>query len=81
MDSLDALTTVLGWCCVLNMGFLLFAGLIVALGRGAIARVHGPIYGLDERDLSRAYFQYLAQYKIAIFVFNLAPYVALKLAA
>jgi hypothetical protein len=31
--------------------------------------------------LSRAYFQYIAQYKIAIIIFSLTPYVALKLMA
>jgi hypothetical protein len=28
---------------------------------------------------ARAYFQYLAQYKILIFVFNLMPYLALRI--
>lgn len=36
------------------------------------------MFGLSQDDLSRAYFQYLAQYKIAIFVLNIAPYLALK---
>jgi Family of unknown function (DUF6868) len=39
------------------------------------------MFGLSEADLSRAYFQYLAQYKIAIFVLNLVPYVALEFMA
>jgi hypothetical protein len=34
---------------------------------------------LSEVDLLRAYFQYMAQYKIVVLVFFLAPYVALKL--
>jgi len=33
------------------------------------------------RDLARAYFQYLAQFKIAVIVFNLAPYIAMRLMA
>jgi hypothetical protein len=37
------------------------------------------MFGLGEADLSRAYFQYLAHYKIAILVFNLIPYVAVRL--
>ncbi len=35
--------------------------------------------GMEEADLSKAYFQYLAQYKIATLVFNVAPYIALKI--
>lgn len=33
------------------------------------------------RTSARAYIQYLAQYKIAIFFFNLVPYLALRIAA
>jgi len=37
------------------------------------------MFGLNEMDVARAYFQYLAQYKIAIFVLNLVPYIALRM--
>ncbi|MBW1763017.1 MAG: hypothetical protein JRJ64_16315 [Deltaproteobacteria bacterium] len=47
--------------------------------RSSISSVHAKMFGLDEADLSRAYVQYLAQYKIAFFIFNLAPYIALRI--
>lgn len=79
MDSLEAIRAFLGWCTVLNMGLLIFASLtLMALGE-PVKKLHGRMFGLSEEDLSRAYFQYLAQYKIAIFVFNLVPYLALRL--
>ena len=76
---MQAAREVLGWCSVLNMGVLLFASLYVTVLAKPIKRIHGRMFGLPEEDLSRAYFQYLAQYKIAIFVFNLAPYLALRI--
>ena len=81
MESLDSLTRFLGWCSVINLGFLIFASLAVTLMRSQLLSIHGKMFGLGEADLSRAYFQYLAQYKIAIFVFNLVPYIALKIVA
>ena len=81
MESLDSLTRFLGWCSVINLGILIFASLAVTLMHGQLLSIHGKMFGLGEADLSRAYFQYLAQYKIAIFVFNLAPYIALKIMA
>ena len=80
MDSVDLVTGFLGWCSVINIGVLVVASLAVTLGRDAIASVHQNMFGLSDTDLSRAYFQYLAQYKIAIFVFNLIPYIALRMA-
>ncbi|MBJ21418.1 MAG: hypothetical protein GY910_12380 [bacterium] len=79
MDSLDSITRFLGWCSVINIGILGLAALAVATMRGMMTRIHGKLSGLGEGDLERAYFQYLAQYKIALFVFNLVPYFALRI--
>ena len=79
MSSIETLTTFFGWCSVLNLGMLSLATLAVVLMRDMMFSIHGKIFGLGETDLSRAYFQYLAQYKIAVIVFNLVPYVALKI--
>jgi len=81
MSSLDSVQAFLGWCTVINMAALIFGSVSLVTMRSAIAPLHGALFGLDESDLSRAYFQWLAQYKIAIFVFNLVPYIAVRLIA
>ena len=60
---------------------LVVATIFAGLMRGMIVNIHGKLFGLGEAELSRQYFQYLAQYKIAIFVLNLTPYIALKIMA
>lgn len=79
MESLETLAAFLGWCTLINMVMLMFASLLLVYMRGPISKIHGSMFGLDDTDLSRAYFQYLAQYKILIFVFNLMPYLALRI--
>lgn len=81
MITIDALTELLGWASAINIAVLLLSTLGVIAMRGAIARIHSKLFGLDEKVLGRAYFQYLAQYKIAIIVLNIAPYIALKVMA
>ena len=81
MISIDALTAFFGWCTAINVGILIVAAISLLAGREPISKIHARMSGLSEADLARAYFQYLAQYKIAIFVLNLAPYVALKMLA
>ena len=46
--------------------------------KNTIMPIHQKMLGMSETDLSKAYFQYMAQYKILIIVFNLAPYLALR---
>ena len=81
MNSLETITAFFGWSTVINFVFLAVSSLTVIAMRGWISRMHGRMFGLESADLSRAYFQYIAQYKIAIIVFSLTPYVALKLMA
>ena len=81
MMTIAALTELLGWVSVINIVVLLLSTLGVIAIRGTITVIHAKLFGLDEKDLGRAYFQYLAQYKIAIIVLNIVPYIALKIMA
>ena len=76
--TIETLTELLGWTSVINLAILSLSTLVVIAVRGTIAKIHSKLFGLDVKDLGRAYFQYLAQYKIAIIVLNVAPYIALK---
>ena len=79
--TIEALTELLGWASVLNIAVLMLSTVTLIAMRGVISNIHSKLFGLDEQDLGRAYFQYLAQYKIAIIVLNIAPYIALKIMA
>ena len=79
MFTIETLKIFLGWSTLINVGILIFASVSLMLMRDKMASLHGKMFGLDNQDLFRAYFQYLAQYKIAIFIFNLVPYLALRI--
>ncbi|MDG2224605.1 MAG: hypothetical protein P8L85_24700 [Rubripirellula sp.] len=69
----------LGWCVILNIGLLTFSTAAVIAMRDKIADLHGRLFGLEPAELKPAYFRYLANYKLLAIVFNVVPYVALKL--
>ena len=79
MNTIESLTEFFGWCAVINIGFLLLATFSLAYMRSFAVNVHTKMFALNEEDVLRAYFQYLAQYKIAAFVLSVVPYVSLKL--
>lgn len=78
MTSLDTVTAFFGWTTVINFVFLAVTTIAVVALRGFISRLHAKLFGLDPDDVVRDYFRYIAQYKIAIIVFSLVPYIALK---
>lgn len=77
--TIETLRIFLGWCSVINIGLLGVSSIFIVAFRGASLRVHSKMFDLDEKYLSQAYFQYLAQYKLAIIVFNVVPYFALRI--
>ncbi|MBN2647855.1 MAG: hypothetical protein JXR44_08720 [Thiotrichales bacterium] len=77
--SIEMLTEFLGWLSIINIAILLLSSLSLIAMRRTITQIHAKLFGLNEQDLGRLYFQYLAQYKIAVMVLNIAPYLALKL--
>ena len=79
MITIAELTTLLGWASVINIVFFFVSFLFVTFLRSTILQIQSKMFGLREEDLLRAYFQYMAQYKIVVLVFFIAPYLALKL--
>ena len=77
--TIETLATFFGWCSVINVVLLTLTSVLIMAMRGAVSRIHGKIFGLDEKSLAQAYFQYLGQYKVAVIVLNIVPYFALKI--
>lgn len=79
MIDLATLTTFFGWCTVLSLGMGILGAVSLMLFRDFVKAVHSTLFGVDEGELDALYFQYLGNYKIAVIVFNLIPYLALKI--
>jgi hypothetical protein len=81
MMDMTAIQEFLGWCSLINVGLLTFSAVVVVWLRGPISRIHAKMFALEPDGLPRVYFEYLALYKIAIIIFNIVPYVALRIIA
>jgi hypothetical protein len=78
MDT-TTLTLVFGWMTFLNLGYLIVATLCITLGRSWITGIHARMTGVPAENLAEHYFSFLANYKIAVIVLNLMPYLALRI--
>tara|TARA_A100001037_G_C14601289_1_gene393047 strand:- start:79 stop:318 length:240 start_codon:yes stop_codon:yes gene_type:complete len=77
--SIDLLATFLGWCTVLNVGFLLVV-LVAMTGLGDwLGGLSARMFGVTEPEARRAMFLFFLQYRLVIITFNLVPYIALKI--
>lgn len=77
--DLTLITAFIGWCLVINTALLLFSTVAITVMQNAICRVHGKMFSIDVKELPKYYFTYLANFKLLVLIFNLTPYIALKL--
>lgn len=77
MITLEITKQLLGWCLVINLAILVLTSLLIIVAREPIAKLHAKMFGIDEAVVALEYFRYLANYKIAILILNLTPYIAL----
>ncbi len=79
--TLAQLTAFLGWCTLINVVLLTVSSVTLMFGGSGIRKLHARLLHLDEAELNKLYVTFLAHYKILIFVFNLVPYIALRIIA
>jgi hypothetical protein len=77
--TINEITLFFGWCTVINLSIYAFSALFIIVFKKFTVRLHSKLVGMDASKLPPLYFQYLGNYKIAIIILNLAPYIALKL--
>ena len=81
MLSMEQLTAFFGWCSVINMGLLIFSTVMLIVFKDPISSIHSRLMGIEKEKLPSLYMHYLAYYKIAIIMFNITPYIGLKMLA
>ncbi|MDG2388313.1 MAG: hypothetical protein P8M30_03230 [Planctomycetaceae bacterium] len=75
----DYLREFMGWCLLINVGLIGFSTLSLVLMADTMIKIHQRLFGLDPDVLKQSYFNYLANFKLLVIVFNLVPYLALKM--
>ena len=77
--TIDQLASLFGWMTLLNIGFLLLAWLFIWLEMPWITMLVRRIFPLPVEKVDEVYLRWLAQYELFIYVFNLMPWLALKI--
>ena len=78
--SVEMLRAFLLWCTVINFGLLLFWGLLFTLAHDWTYRLIGKWVRLSVEQFDGINFAGIVIFKIGVFLFNLVPYIALRIA-
>ena len=78
--SIEMIRAVLGWCSIINMGLLLWWFLILLFAHDWVYRFHSKWFKLSPETFDAIHYTGIAFFKIVVFVFNIVPYFALRIA-
>ena len=81
MNSIQTLATFFGWCTVLDVGLVLLALLLVSIFHDGIGTLTAKMFGVTNEEAKATLLRTFMQFRIAVAVFNVVPYVALKIMA
>jgi hypothetical protein len=77
--TIDAAQGFLLWCLLVNYGILLLWLLVFWLGHDWMLRLHSRWFHMSKERFDGIHYAAMAVYKVGILLFNLTPYVALRL--
>jgi hypothetical protein len=77
--TLETIRAALAWCSVINLCLLLVWWLFFTLAHDWIYRVHGKWFSLPRERFDAIHYTAMALFKIGILLFNLVPYLSLRI--
>ena len=79
MMSIKFVCDFLLWCVIVNYAVLLLWFFVFRLAHDGLFRLHRSWFGLSGAQFDAIHYSGMALYKICILIFNLVPYVAVRL--
>ena len=77
--TLELVRHLLAWCAIVNLGILLWWFLFFTLAHEWVYNFHGKWFNLSKEQFDTIQYGGMAVYKIGIILFNLVPYIALRI--
>jgi len=69
------------WCFIINAAILVFWFVVHLLARDTIYRIHSRWFAISKEKCASIHYRLMGQYKLAIFMLNLVPWIALRMLA
>ena len=74
------LQAVLGWCTVINFGFMMLWFLVFLVAHDFAYQIHSSMFpGLSQVRFVELHYQLIGFFKLSVILLNLVPYIALRI--
>ncbi len=77
--DMDTLTRFLAWSLVINFGFMAIWAVMMIIARDFLLRLQKIFVKMDDTELEAGIWRFMALFKALVIIFNLTPYLVLRL--
>ena len=77
--TMEIVRDTLAWCAVINLGLLLWWFLFLTVAHDWTYRLHGKWFKMSRENFDAIHYGGMAAFKLGILLFNLVPYLALRI--
>ncbi len=77
--TVEVILAVLGWCTLINFALLIWWFLFLALAHDWTYRLHTKWFKIPPEQFAAIHYSLMGVFKIGVIIFNLVPYLALRI--
>ena len=77
--TMETVSVFLGWCTIINVGILIWWFLFVTVAQDFTYRCHRRLFKISLGAFNAIHYGGMAVFKFGVLLFNLVPYLALKI--
>ncbi len=77
--TIEIIRSALAWCIVINWGLMLWWFLFFTFAHDLMYRIHSKWFNISVEKFDAIHYAGIAFFKILVFMFNLVPYLALRI--
>ena len=79
--AIELVQEILGWCSLINVALLLIWFLFIVFAHDWIFRIHTRWFKLSSEKFDAIHYAGMGLFKMTIVIFNVMPYLALRIAS
>ncbi len=77
--KIEMVQDILFWSFMINLGILLYWFIFFSLAHDFIYRLHGRWFKISRQQFDAIHYGAMAFFKLSVFLFNLVPYLAMRI--
>jgi hypothetical protein len=77
--DIQTLTSFFMWCSIINVGILFFLALIYLLAPNLAYRLQSKFISISRETFDIVFYSFIGFFKVVVLVFNVVPWIALRI--